>query len=63
MAIETRRLAVSGPPSVCNAGVRIKHLLHVDIALLNQLPELGHLANLLERIHLILLVTVNGQPG
>ena len=61
MTIETRWLAMSGPPSVCNASMRIKDLLHVDIALLNELSEFGNLANLLEGKHLILLVAVNCQ--
>lgn len=63
MAIKTRRLAVSGPPSVCNAGVRIKHLFHVDAALLDEQSEFGDLANLLERKHLILLVAIDCQAG
>jgi len=63
MAVETRRLAVSGPASVCNTGVGIKDLLHVDIALFNELTEFGHLADLLESKHFILLVTIDGQTS
>lgn len=63
MAVETRRLAVSGPPSVCNAGVRVKDLLHVDVALLDELAEFGHLANLLESKHLVLLVAIDGHTS
>jgi len=62
MAIETRWFAVSCPPSVCNASVRIKDLLHIDIALFDELSEFGNLANLLEGKHLILLVTIDCQP-
>ena len=61
MAIETRWFAVSGPPSVCNASVRIKDLLHVDIALIDELSEFGDLANLLEGKYFILLVAIDCQ--
>ena len=61
MAIETRWFAVSGPPSVCDASVRIKDFLHVDVALLDELSELGDLANLLEGENLILLVAIDCQ--
>ncbi len=52
---------MSGPPSVCNASVRIKHLFHVDVALLDELSEFGDLANFLEGKHLILLVAIDCQ--
>jgi hypothetical protein len=41
--------------------MRIKDLLHIDLALLNEVSEFGNLANLLEGKHLILLVAVNCQ--
>jgi hypothetical protein len=63
MAVEAGRLAVSGPASVCNAGMRIKDLLHIDVALLNELTEFGHLADLLESKHLILLVAIDGHTS
>ena len=61
MAIETRRFAMSGPPSVCNASVGIKHLLHVDAAILDELSEFGDLTNFLEGKHLILLIAIDCQ--
>ena len=63
MAVETGRFAVSGPASVCNTGVGIKDLLHVYIALFNELTEFGNLADLLESKHFILLVTIDGQTS
>jgi hypothetical protein len=63
MAIETRRLAMSGPPSVSNTGMGIEDLLHVHAALINELSELGHLSDLFECKHLIFLIAVDGKAG
>ena len=52
---------MSGPPSMRNASVRIKHLLHVHATLLDELSEFGDLADLLEGKHLILLVAIDCQ--
>ena len=63
MAIEAGRGTVCGPPRVCDAAVRVEGLGQVDIGLVNELLELGHLANLLERKDLLLLVAVDGETG
>lgn len=54
---------MSSPTSVSNASMRVKDLGHVDTRLVNELSQLGHLANLLEGEDLILLVAVHGQAG
>lgn len=61
MAVDARRGAVGGPSSVSNAGVRVKDLCLVELGLLHELLEGGDLADLLDREHLVLLVTVNGE--
>ena len=58
MAIETGRLTVSSPSSVCDARMRIKHLGQIWFGIRDELLELGDLADLLESENLILRVTV-----
>jgi hypothetical protein len=48
---------------VCNTGVGIEDLLEIRLLLLNKCFQLGHLANLLECEHLILLVAVYCKTG
>lgn len=54
---------MGGPAGVCNAGVGIKDLGHIKIRLVDKLPELGNLADLLEGKDLLLLVAIDGKAG
>lgn len=63
VAVQARRGAVSGPTGVCNAGVGVENLGHIEVGLINKLPQLGNLANLLEGKDLILLVAIDGKAG
>jgi hypothetical protein len=63
MAVKTGRLAVSGPSGVCNAGMGVKDFGHVWLVRSNELLQLGNLANLLESVNFIFLVTVNSKTG
>ena len=63
MAVDARGHTVSCPPGVGNTGVRVEDLGQVGLLLLNELLQLGDLANLLECKDLILLVTVDGETG
>jgi hypothetical protein len=54
---------MSGPASVSDTAVRVKHLIEVELVLINQLLQLGHLADLLEREDLILLVAIDRETG
>ena len=60
MAVGSRRGTVSSPTGVGNTGVRVEDLIEIDVGLVNELLELGHLANLLVGKDLILLVAVDG---
>ena len=60
MAVGGGRRAVCSPSSVCNTSVRVEDLLQIRAGLLDELLELGYLADLLEGHHFILLVTVDG---
>jgi len=59
MAVQPRRRAVSGPSGVSDTGMAIKDLGEIRLGLINQLFELGNLANFLESIDFILLVAVD----
>jgi len=48
---------------VSDAAVRVKHLVEVELVLIDQLLQLGHLADLLEREDLILIVAVDSETG
>ena len=52
---------MSGPSSVCNAGVGVKDFSHIDARVVDELPEFDHLAHLLEGEDLISLVTVHSE--
>jgi hypothetical protein len=53
--------AVSGPSGVCNTGVVVKDLGEIGLLLLNELLQLGDLANLLVGEDLVLLVAIDGN--
>jgi hypothetical protein len=63
VAVEARRNTVGGPTGVGNASVRVEDLGRIGLGLLDQLLQLGHLANLLEGKDFILLVTIDGETG
>jgi len=63
MAVDAGRGAVCGPAGVGNAAVRIEHPLHINLRLVDKLPQLGDLADLLERHDLILLVAIDSETG
>jgi hypothetical protein len=63
MAVDTRRRAVGGPSGVGDAGVRVEDLVEVEVLLLDELLQRRDLADLLDRVDLILLVAVNGETG
>lgn len=54
---------MSGPTGVCNAGVGVENLGHIEVGLVDKLPQLGNLANLLEGKDLVLLVAIDGKAG
>ena len=54
---------MGSPAGVCDTAVRVEDLGHVDIGLVNQLPQLGDLADLLEGNDLVLLVAIDGETG
>jgi len=63
MAVNSVWGAVGGPSGVCNTAVRIEDLSKIWLLVGNQFPQLGHLANLLVRKDLILLVAVYGETS
>jgi hypothetical protein len=48
---------------VCNTGVVVKDLCEVGLLLLDELLQLGDLANLLVGKDLVLLVAIDGDTG
>lgn len=54
---------MSGPSGVCNANVGVELHCEVHARSLNELLQLGHLANLLESINFILLVPVDCESS
>lgn len=54
---------MGGPTGVCDAGVGVEGLGQVEVGLVDQLPQLGHLADLLEGKDLVLLVAIDGKAG
>jgi len=52
---------MSSPSGVRNACVGIKDLCEIWLLILDELPQLRHLANLLEGKHFILLVSVHSE--
>jgi len=63
MAVYAGWRSVSSPSSVSNGGVGVEDLVQVEVGLVDQLLQGGNLADLLDRIHLVLLVAVNGKTG
>lgn len=63
MAVDARWRAVGGPAGVCDAGVGVKDFCEIWLLLLDQLLELGDLANLLEGKDFVALVAVDCETG
>jgi hypothetical protein len=63
MAVDARRRAVGGPSGVGNTSVRVEDLGEVEVLLFNELLQRGDLANLLDCVDLVLLVSVDGKTG
>lgn len=63
VAVDTRRRTMGGPTSVGNTSVHVKNLCEVGLLVLDELLQLGDLANLLESVHLISLVSVDRQTS
>lgn len=63
MAVDARRRAVGGPSSVSNACVGVEDLVQVIVCLVDQLPQRRDLADLLDCVHLVLLIAIDGQSG
>lgn len=54
---------MSGPAGVSNAAVGVKGLAQVERVAVDQLLELSNFADLLEGVHLIFLVAIDGETG
>ena len=63
VAVDTRWWSMGGPSGVCNTCVGIKDLGHIWLLFVDELPQLGNLANLLERKDFILLVSIYRKTG
>jgi hypothetical protein len=63
VAVDTRGGTVGGPSGVGNTGVAVKDLVEVEVLLLDELLQRRDLADLLDCVDLVLLVTVNGKTG
>jgi len=63
VAVDPAGGTVGGPSGVCNTGVVVKDLGHVGRLGLDELLQLGDLANLLEGKDLVLLVAIDGNTG
>ena len=59
VAIHTRRRAMGRPSGVCDAGMRIEYLAQIGLGLLDELLQLGNLANFLVCKDFIFLVSIN----
>ena len=63
MAVDARRRTVGSPAGVGNTAVCVKDLCEIGLLLLDELLQLGNLADLLESKHLISLVSVDRQTS
>ncbi len=54
---------MGGPAGVGDAAVRIEHLGQIGLRVVDELLQLGDLADLLEGKHLVLLVAIDGKAG
>ena len=61
MTVETRWLAMSGPPSVCDTNVRVKDLSQVWLTLRDKLFQLDHFPNFFEGKDLVFFVSIYSQ--
>jgi hypothetical protein len=63
MTVERSWLTVRSPSSVRDSGVRHEFLIHVDVLLIDQLPQCGDFADLFEEIYFILAVAVDSHSS
>ena len=63
VAVNPAGRAVGGPSGVCNTGVVVEDLCEVGLLLLDELLQLGDLADLLVGKDLVLLVAIDGNTG
>lgn len=63
VTVQARGRTVGSPAGVCNTGVRVEDLGLVKLGLVDQLPQLGHLAHLFEGKDFLLLVAIDGKTG
>ena len=63
VAVDPAGRAVGGPSGVCNTGVVVEDLCEVGLLLLDELLQLGDLADFLEGEDLVLLVAIDGDTG
>ena len=63
VAVDPAGRAVGGPSGVCNTGVVVEDLCEIGLLLLDELLQLGDLADLLVGEDLILLVAIDGNTG
>jgi hypothetical protein len=63
VAVDAGRGPMGGPPGVSDTAVGVESLVEVKLGLIDELLQFGHLADLLERKDLILLVTIDSETG
>jgi len=63
MAVLPAWRSVGGPSSVCDTGVGVEDLVHVDARGVDEFSELGHFSHLFEREDFIPLVAVDCETS
>jgi hypothetical protein len=63
VTIEWGRLTMRSPSSMGNTGMCHEFLVHVDMLLVNELPQCRDFADLLEEIDFILAVTIHSDTS
>jgi hypothetical protein len=63
MAVERSWLAVRGPSSVGNTGVRNEFPVHIDMLFIDKLSQCRYFSNLFEKVDFVLRVAVNGHSS